>query len=165
MKKTAVLIVGVVAAMSVAGASDEGLFAFVNKVEDGDTVQLTVTNAEKTVRCRLAGIDAPERGQSFFSVAHARLTELVEKKNVRFVDVGDDKYRRKLGRIYLEDGQDVNLEMVREGYAWHLSHFLTNEVYKAAQKEAKEAKRGLWIEKNPTEPRTYRTPRRANARK
>lgn len=153
MKKLVSVLVALAASLL---TGDEVYSAFVIKVEDGDTLRLSVTGGVEAVRCRLAGIDAPEKGQSFAEVARARLTELVEKKNVTFTDVGPDKYRRRLGRITLEDGTDVNLEMVREGYAWHLSHFLTNETYKAVQKEAREARRGLWIEDKPIEPRIYR---------
>lgn len=138
---------------------EEKLQAFVTKVEDGDTLRLSVTGSAETVRCRLAGIDAPEPGQSFAEVSRARLSELLEKTSVLFVDVGPDKYKRRLGRVYLADGTDVNLQMVREGYAWHLGHFLTNVTFSAAMKEAQTARRGLWIEERPIEPRIFRKDR------
>lgn len=132
------------------------LNAFVVKVEDGDSVRLSVTGCVDTVRYRLHGIDAPERGQTYGSVARERLSELIEKRKVRIVDHGAEKYNRRLCTIYLENGLDVNLQMVREGMAWHSAHFLTNSVYSSAHSEAKEHGRGLWVEDNPIPPRIYR---------
>lgn len=135
----------------------EQLPAFVNKVVDGDTVYLSITGALKTVKVRLAGIDAPEKEnrQNFALTSEARLTELIEKKNVHFEKKEDGKYHRQIGFIYL-DGKDIGLEMVKEGMAWHYGYYYTNEVYQAAQKEAKKNKRGLWIEDNPTFPAIFR---------
>ena len=143
-------------AVSLFAVSGDRLTAFVNKIEDGDTVLLTVTNSVKTIRYRLFGIDAPEKDQSFSRTSKARLTELLRKQSVQIEEHGHDKYQRGLCTIYLPDGTDVNLEMIREGMAWHYAYFFTNETYAAEQKEAKESRRGLWIEKNPVEPHVFR---------
>lgn len=153
MKK--LLIVAFAAAALLVAAGDR-LTAFVNKIEDGDTVLLTVTNSVKTIRYRLFGIDAPEKDQSFSRTSKARLTELLRKQSVEIEEHGHDKYRRGLCTVYLADGTDVNLEMIREGMAWHYAYYCTNETYAAAQKEARESRRGLWIEKNPVEPHVFR---------
>lgn len=155
MKMKTCLIFALAAASLVAIAGDR-IAAFVNKIEDGDTVLLTVTNSVKTIRYRLFGIDAPEKDQSFSRTSKARLTELLRKQSVQIEEHGHDRYRRGLCTIYLHDGTDVNLEMIREGMAWHYTYFFTNETYAAAQKEAKESRRGLWIEKNPVEPHVFR---------
>ena len=150
------LLTSLVVSASLALCAGERLTAFVNSITDGDSVLLTVTNSTETTSYRLFGIDAPEKGQGFYRTSKARLAELVRKQKVQIVDHGTAKYRRRLCTIYLSDGTDVNLEMVREGMAWHYSYYLTNETYAAAQKEARDSRRGLWIEKNPIEPHVFR---------
>ncbi len=52
------------------------------KIADGDTI--TVLDSNKVQhRVRIAGIDAPEKGQAFGNASGKRLGELVERKKVR----------------------------------------------------------------------------------
>lgn len=129
--------------------------AFVNRIYDGDTVSLTIAGEKSVTKYRLIGIDAPEHGQDYAETSKARLAELINKKNVTVQDCGSDKYNRHLGFIYL-DGQDINLQMVREGMAWHYAHFYTNTTYAAMEKEARLHRRGLWSNPNPIEPFIFR---------
>ena len=75
---------------------------------------------------------------------------MVEGKYVRLEkDISEtDKYGRLLRYVYV-DGDFVNLELVRGGYALLLT-IPPNVKYVdellAAQQEAREAKRGLWGE-------------------
>jgi len=65
-------------------------------VHDGDTVRvLDATNVQHKVR--LDGIDAPERGQSFGTVARDRLAALVMGKAVKVHDDGRDKWGAHAG--------------------------------------------------------------------
>jgi endonuclease YncB( thermonuclease family) len=65
----------------------------------------------------LAGIDAPERSLPFGKKATKDyLTGLVAGKDVRVDGSKRDRYKRIVGRI-IHDERDVNLEMVRSGYA------------------------------------------------
>jgi endonuclease YncB( thermonuclease family) len=64
------------------------------KVADGDTITVLDSNKEQH-RVRLAGIDAPEKGQPFRNASRKRLGELVALKEVR---VEFNKYDR-CGRI------------------------------------------------------------------
>ena len=121
----------------------------VARVIDGDTVEV-----ESGERVRYLGIDTPEtvdprRPEGCFGKeASAKNKELVEGRYVRLEnDITDrDKYGRLLRYIYVDD-KFVNLELVKGGYAVLLTlppdvrH--TDELL-AAQKEAREAKRGLW---------------------
>lgn len=96
-------------------AADEPLTGKVVSVTDGDTVRvLDAANVQHKVR--LHGIDAPERGQPFGTVARDRLAGLVMGKAVTVRDDGRDKWGRTLGRIEIE-GQDVNRQMVADGLA------------------------------------------------
>ena len=161
MKRINPALILTACATAFSAVGGEQLPAFVNKVVDGDTVYLSITGALKTVKVRLAGIDAPEKEnrQSFALTAEARLEELIAKKNVSYELKDVEKYKRQIGFVYL-DGKDIGLEMVREGMAWHYDYYLTNDVYKAAQEEAKANRRGLWIEDNPTFPAIFRKGRK-----
>ena len=57
-----------------------------------------------------------------------------------------DKYHRTLAYLYLSDGTFVNLEIVRQGYghAYVDYPFAHMEAFRSAEREAREARRGLW---------------------
>jgi len=115
----------------------------VTTVIDGDT--LILASGE---RVRLLGIDAPELGDPFYIEARARLTDLVEGKDIEIErDVSDrDQYDRLLRYVYITN-TSVNDLLVREGLARayivapdnaHAATILS------AEREAQEASRGLW---------------------
>jgi hypothetical protein len=79
-------------------------------VHDGDTLR-AIDERKAEQRIRLAGIDAPERGQPFGNVARKRLAALTMGKAVA-VDVEDrDRYGRTAARLKA-DGLDVGRQMV-----------------------------------------------------
>ncbi len=125
--------------------------AVVVRAIDGDTVLL-----ESGERLRYIGMDTPETKDPrkpvmcFGERAHARNAELVEGKRVRLVrDVSDrDRYGRLLRYVYVGD-TFVNLELVEEGYAKNYSYppdIAHQAEIRAAERRAREAKRGLWSE-------------------
>jgi endonuclease YncB( thermonuclease family) len=131
-------------------AAAEPLTGKVVSVTDGDTVRvLDAANVQHKVR--LNGIDAPERGQPFGTVARDRLAALVMGKAVTVHNDGRDKWGRTLGRIEVE-GQDVNRQMVADGMAWHYSRFNNDARLAAAERQARAAKRGLWGDAKPVPP-------------
>lgn len=120
------------------------------EVVDGDTVVLI--NGE---RLRYIGIDTPEKNdprkpvQCFAHEATVKNKELVEGRMITFLkDISTtDKYGRWLGFVYLEDGTFVNLELVRQGFAF--SYPYTPDISKSAEfreaeRFARENKLGLW---------------------
>ncbi len=128
-------------------------------VKDGDTVE--VMRNGKAVRVRLTGIDAPERKQAYGEAAKRRLSDRVFGKLVRVEERGEDRYQRVLGRILLGD-EDINLEQISSGFAWHYSQYAKNQpvmearMYQAAQEKAQKAKQGLWQEKDAIPPWEFR---------
>ena len=58
-----------------------------------------------------------------------------------------DKYGRILGTVWamLPDRTDINLQMVKDGFAWHYKHFDSTLSYAAAETAARTA-HGLWKE-------------------
>ncbi len=124
-------------------------------VHDGDTLTLLV-DGNREVKIRLDGIDAPELGQPFGKNAKAALSATVFEKAVT-VKVGTtDRYGRTIGRIYLND-QDVNLGMVRTGFAWWYRQYAPKDgALEMAEKYAKIRKDGLWADLEPIAPWEWR---------
>lgn len=90
----------------------EGPFLVTNVV-DGDTLDL-----ENYGRIRMSGINTPEKKECYYQEAKDKLSYLVLGKEV-YVEPDyslEDKYKRKLRYIYLDEVL-VNSVMVREGYA------------------------------------------------
>ena len=85
------------------------------------------------------------------------LSELAFDKTIRVVVMGKDRYGRTLGELYLADGRCVNHEMVRAGFAWWYRKYAPRDrKLEALEMEAREARRGMWAEEEPTAPWAYR---------
>lgn len=85
--------------------------ALVTKVIDGDTI---IIEGGKNVR--LLGIDADEHDELCYEIARERLKELILNKPVQLTrELRDgDVYGRLLRYIFL-DGQNIDLELIKEG--------------------------------------------------
>lgn len=146
------------------------------KVSDGDTIHLTTPEQTK-LKVRLYGIDAPETvkinnhtgqiskdGQPYGDESWKALESKIMGKQVKLDILDIDKYRRMVGMIYL-DNRNINLEMVKEGFAEAFIEYL-KPPYKTqfleAEKEAKSAKRGIWALPEYERPRDFR--KRLNVR-
>jgi endonuclease YncB( thermonuclease family) len=132
-------------------------------IADGDTIIITNT-ANQPLRIRLQGIDAPEAGQSFSNEAQQLLEKLVTGKTVslEFDPHGKpDAEGRIVAKVYLE-GRDIGLEQIKAGLAWYCKDYnkelseSDRYTYPEAEKEARNAKRGLWRESAPRPPWKYR---------
>lgn len=121
----------------------------VTRAIDGDTIEI-----ENGSRIRMIGIDAPETAdprapvQCFGAEAARRNRELVEGHRVALErDVSEtDKYGRLLRYVYA-DGAMINELLVKEGYARAATYppdVKYEERFRAAEREAREARTGLW---------------------
>ena len=91
------------------------------RITDGDTI-VVLDDSKAQHKIRLQGIDAPEHGQAFGTKSKENLSGLVAGKTV-VVDYNDyDRYQRVFGKVLLDD-QDVNLEQVEAGMAWHYKKY------------------------------------------
>ena len=124
------------------------------KVADGDTATI-LDASNRQHKIRFHGIDAPEKSQAFGKAAAKHLASLIAGREV-VVKVQDvDQYGRTVGKVFA-DGRDINLEMIRAGYAWHYRRFDKSPSYAAAESEARSAKRGLWSDPHPINPAEFR---------
>ena len=130
------------------------------KIVDGDTLHLLTADTTRH-KIRLAGIDAPERGQAFGTKSKDRLATLVAGEMVEVDWQKRDRYKRIIGKI-TRAGEDVNLEMVRAGLAWWYRKYAHEQspedqhAYETAEDEARRSWAGLWRDPNPIPPWAYR---------
>jgi micrococcal nuclease len=126
----------------------------VTRVHDGDTLKVKGDSGELTIR--LVGIDAPEKskkkrepGQPFSQQSTKYLGGLALNHCVDIKPYGFDRYGRILGLLVL-GGKEINLEMVKMGFAevyrGKRAKGFDPAPYIAAEKEAMEKKKGMWVQ-------------------
>ena len=123
------------------------------RVLDGDTIEVLQDN--KSVRVRLANIDAPEKKQAFGRWSTNQLKGLVAGKTVTVTYSQTDRYGRVLGLVetkYI----NVNRSQVISGAAWVYERYNTDKALPAMQREAQTQKRGLWADSQPMPPWVWR---------
>ncbi|MCR2095531.1 thermonuclease family protein [Campylobacter upsaliensis] len=132
----------------------------VSKVIDGDTIELLAKTSKENpynhitkLKIRLYGIDAPELKQAYGKEAKEYLSALVLKQEVSLIIENKDKYDRFVGTLFLK-GQDINKEMVKNGYAHAYESF--SKKYLAEQADAKMFKLGLWQDEKAVKPSEFR---------
>ncbi|MBI4825949.1 MAG: thermonuclease family protein [Nitrospirae bacterium] len=136
----------------------------VTKVKDGDTVVILPDSGGKSFTCRLYGIDTPEvskkgkAGQPYSDEADKELESLILGQDVKVILNGDKTYKREV--CFIENnGMDINLEMVRRGYAWAYRQYLDrphSSDYINAEEGARNRRLGLWQQANPRPPWEFR---------
>jgi endonuclease YncB( thermonuclease family) len=85
-------------------------------VADGDTITLLDSNRQRH-RIRLAGIDAPEKGQPFGLRSKQHLSELAFGKDEKADCYKVDRYGRDVCNVYV-NGKDLGLAQLDAGLAW-----------------------------------------------
>jgi micrococcal nuclease len=123
----------------------------VKRVIDGDT--LLLANGE---RVRLIGVDTPETKhpqkpvERFGKEAYLFTKRMVEGKEVRleYDWQRKDKYGRLLAYVYLLDGTFLNAEIIKQGYGFAYTKypFRYLDEFRKYERDAREAKKGLWKE-------------------
>jgi endonuclease YncB( thermonuclease family) len=167
------MLVGLLlAALSAQAAELEGK---VVGVSDGDTV--TVLDATRTQhKVRVAGIDAPEKGQDFGQRSKESLSGLVFGKTVRLEWSKEDRYGRKVAKVWVAEPGclqpscpktvDAGLAQLTLGLAWWYRKYASEQSpedrgrYEFAETEARARRAGLWRDAAPTAPWDWRRSRR-----
>jgi len=148
-------------------------------VEDGDTV--TVLDASRVQhRIRLAGIDAPERGQPGAVRSKTSLAAVVFEQPVRVEWSKRDTYGRVVGTVWVAppDAEcrgrpectasfDAGLAQLEQGRAWWFRRYAAEQPpaqrarYEAAETLAREKRLGLWRDGSAVPPWEWRQRQRA----
>ncbi|QCD52826.1 thermonuclease family protein [Campylobacter sp. RM16192] len=121
------------------------------KVSDGDTI--TILQNKQQIKVRLFGIDAPEKKQAYGEKSRKFLANLIAGQIIEVREKGKDKYKRVLGVVF-HKGQDINAQMVSNGYAWAFIKY--SKDYVKHQEYAVSKKFGLWADKEPVAPWEWR---------
>lgn len=84
-------------------------------------------------------------------------SELVYGKEVTLQTHGYDKYKRTLADVLLPDGMSLNQELVKLGWRWWYRMYAPgNTVLEGLGKEAREERKGLWVDPAPMPPWEWR---------
>ncbi len=185
IKLKILIILGLWTFTGVAVAADV-LHGRVVGVTDGDGITV-LDSKNRQYEIRMFAIDAPEtschikkpstaddlcieKSQPYGKAAKRNLSYLVYGKNVRVVLGQGSSYNRLVGTVYVGD-QDINLQQVRDGFAWHYTYYARNQpagvrkVYEESQRLAQKEMRGLWADKHSMAPWDYRrNQRKSNGR-
>lgn len=125
------------------------------KIKDGDTLVVLLNEEEYTIR--LKHIDCPEKKQAFGTKAKSFLSELCFNRNVIISSLDEkDQYGRYLAEVFLDDGTNVNKELVKNGLAWHYKKFSDDNEYNSLENFARESMLNIWSEKTPIPPWEWR---------
>ncbi len=138
-------------------------------VADGDSLTV-LDDQNRQHKVRLAGIDAPERGQPFGKRAATELASLAKNKRVIVDWTKTDRYRRIVGVVWVapEDCSickpvlDVGLALIGDGFAWHYRAYERDQTvddrrdYRQAEAGARARQAGLWTDAEPTPPWDWR---------
>lgn len=130
---------------------------------DGDTLHFR--RGSELVKVRIAGFDAPERGQPFSRVATAKLQELTQA-GADCDCFKSDRYGRSVCRVRV-DGVNVATTMLQHGFGCIDPRFvgedskIDQQANADALRAAKAAGRGMWSDAAPMCGKEYRDSKRA----
>lgn len=131
-------------------------------VKDGDTVELLMNGKPQVVR--LSNIDCPEKKQPFGNNAKTFVSDLCFGKMVKIsTDGKKDRNKRLIAEIILQNGKNINKELVNKGLAWHFKKYSKDNSYDILEKQARKLKIGLWKDKNPIAPWDWRKSRKSSS--
>lgn len=160
-------IIGQIAQENAEKKSNE--FFAAARVIDGDTFEVNVAGIAESVR--VIGINTPEtvdprRPVECFGVEASNKTKAVlfgQAVRLEYDPTqGDrDKYGRLLRHVFLSDGTNFGLLMIKQGYAHEYTYavpYKYQEEYKAAQDYARENLLGLWGDVCQTEAQSAAAP-------
>ncbi|HMR90624.1 MAG TPA: thermonuclease family protein [Saprospiraceae bacterium] len=112
-------------------------------IHDGDSITL-LTETKTEIKVRLEGIDCPEKKQDFGTVAKQFTSDLIFSKNVTIQTTGKDRFGRTLGYVFLQDGTNLNEELLKAGLAWHFVKYNKSARLAQLESDARSNRIGLW---------------------
>lgn len=134
------------------------LLCLVVAISDGDTltVRCGAPGAYQQVKVRVAAIDAPESRQAFGQKSRQNLAQLCFRQRAALQPVDEDSYGRTVAHVRC-GSTDVATAQVRAGLAWVYTPYAESRPQLVAlQRQARSSGAGLWSQKRPLAPWTYR---------
>lgn len=129
-------------------------------IADGDTISV-LTESYQQIKIRLNGIDCPEKAQAYGNKAKQFTNDLIHGEKVTIQAYGQDKYGRTIGDVILDNGRNLNQELVKAGYAWWYRKYAPGNLeLEKLEREAREGGLGLWQDTNPVPPWAFRNLKR-----
>lgn len=126
-------------------------------VADGDTLT-ALSNDRERVKCRLYGIDAPEKKQAYGQASKASLAALSFGRSAVIDVMGHDRYGRALCKVQV-NGLDINREQIARGMAWMYRQYARDAAYSDAEMAARAHGLGVWRDSDPVPPWDFRRQR------
>lgn len=124
-------------------------------VADGDSLTIEIEDGS-LYKIRLAGIDAPERGQPYSQRARAQLQDTCQGKSAKVLVTAKDRYQRSVGEVYCESLNAAEL-MLSTGYAWaYLPDRKRRQHYLELENQARLSGLGIWRDTDPVPPWRWR---------
>ena len=137
--------------------------AKVVQVMEGDVIK--VRKDKRTISIKLYGIDCPELKQSYGNTAKKYTSNLCLAKMVKVKVINKDKFGRTIAQIILDNGNILNTELVKHGYAWYQKGYSIDESIAKLEIEAKADYRGLWQDPEPVAPWKFKVKARTRVKK
>lgn len=134
------------------------LLCLVVAISDGDTltVRCGAPGAYEQIKVRIAAIDAPESRQAFGQKSRQNLARLCFRQRATVQPVDEDSYGRTVAHVRC-GGTDVASAQVRAGLAWVYTPYADSRPELVAlQRQSRSSATGLWVQKRPLAPWTYR---------
>ena len=134
------------------------------KVVDGDSIRISTADAGE-LDLRLAAIDAPELNQAGGQAAKRHLKAITAGGRATFLQTDTDRYQRAVVFMFVDRPnstggsvrqQEVNAQMIADGFAWHAIKFSSSDRLTKLEASAKSKRLGLWADANPQPPWEYR---------
>lgn len=143
----------VLAVVTVASAADPPkpspvLAAIVAKVNDGDSIEVTLDSG--AARVRMSAIDTPEHDQPYGAESSAALKAMLPIGTAVEIEVvTQDQFKRLVAIVWrVTDGKRVNINeaMLRAGHAWAYRRYMREAKFCDLEAEARDSKLGLWAQ-------------------
>lgn len=139
------------------------MFCLVVAISDGDTLtaRCGAPGAYRPIKVRVAAIDAPETKQAFGTRSKQHLAHLCFRQKARLQPLMRDDYGRTVANVQCA-GKDVAAAQVAAGMAWvYTPYAQQHPQLQPLQQRARSQHLGLWSQKRPLAPWTYRQRHRA----
>ncbi len=116
---------------------------------DGDTICVKLPGDSRETIVHLLGVDAPDRPDSHWAENAAKYTSartVGRTVTLRLDPIGWRNRGELLAYVFITDADNLNVDMIHDGqgYADRRVSYSLHASFEAAEKEARQKKRGLW---------------------